>query len=59
MKCMTKNFASRYGQAGYDQFYKIVKTMTGKHERHDALSKVKADFVAALPEDIRSEQITC
>ena len=51
MKCMTKNFASRYGQTGYDQFYNIVKTMTGKHERHDALNKVKADFVASLPEE--------
>jgi polyribonucleotide nucleotidyltransferase len=36
--------------AGYDSFYNIVKTITAKHERHDALDKVKADFAASFPE---------
>jgi polyribonucleotide nucleotidyltransferase len=38
-------------EAGYDKFYEIAKTIPGKHERHDALEQVKADFIASLPED--------
>jgi polyribonucleotide nucleotidyltransferase len=37
-------------EAGYDKYYQIVKTTPGKHERHDALEQVRADFVAAFPE---------
>jgi polyribonucleotide nucleotidyltransferase len=36
--------------AGYDRFYQIAKTVTAKHERHDALDKVVADFIASFPE---------
>lgn len=39
----------------YDKVYKIVKTTPGKHERHDALDSLKAEFLeeytASLPED--------
>jgi polyribonucleotide nucleotidyltransferase len=35
---------------GYDKIYQIAKTITGKHERHDALEQVKADFKTAIPE---------
>lgn len=35
---------------GYDKFYKIAKTIHGKHERHDALEKVRTDFIASFPE---------
>ncbi|MFO7369321.1 MAG: polyribonucleotide nucleotidyltransferase [Bacteroidales bacterium] len=38
-------------EAGYDKYYQIAKTTPAKHERHDALEQVKADFKASLPED--------
>ena len=34
----------------YDQYYRIAKTIPAKHERHDALEKIKADFIATFPE---------
>src|SRR5512145_2797221 len=34
----------------YDTIYQIAKNTPGKHERHDALEKVRTDFVAAIPE---------
>lgn len=34
----------------YDKYYKIAKTIPAKHERHDALEKVKEDFIASFPE---------
>jgi polyribonucleotide nucleotidyltransferase len=37
-------------EAGYDKFYEIARTIPGKHERHDALEQVRADFIAAFPE---------
>jgi polyribonucleotide nucleotidyltransferase len=37
-------------EEGYDKFYQIARTITAKHERHDALEKVKTDFTASLPE---------
>ncbi len=37
-------------EAGYDQYYRIAKTIPGKHERHDALEKVRTDFMASFPE---------
>jgi len=36
--------------AGYTKFYEIARNTPGKHERHDALSQVKKDFLAAVPE---------
>jgi polyribonucleotide nucleotidyltransferase len=36
----------------YDKFYQIAKTIPGKHERHDALNQVKAEFLAAVPDDV-------
>jgi polyribonucleotide nucleotidyltransferase len=35
---------------GYDKFYKIVKSTAGKHERHDALEKIRTDFMASYQE---------
>jgi polyribonucleotide nucleotidyltransferase len=35
---------------GLDKMYQIAKTIPGKHERHDALEKVKTDFLASFPE---------
>ncbi|HLO61317.1 MAG TPA: polyribonucleotide nucleotidyltransferase [Bacteroidales bacterium] len=35
---------------GLDKMYLIAKTIPGKHERHDALEKVRTDFLASLPE---------
>ena len=37
-------------EAGYDKYYQIAKTIPGKHERHDALEQVRADFKASFPE---------
>jgi polyribonucleotide nucleotidyltransferase len=42
---------SKIWDVAYDAFYSIAKTIPMKHERHDAFEKVKADFMAALPED--------
>jgi len=36
--------------AGYDNYFQIVKSTSGKHERHDALEKVRTDFIASFPE---------
>ncbi|MBN2813256.1 MAG: polyribonucleotide nucleotidyltransferase [Bacteroidales bacterium] len=40
----------RIWDEGYDKYYQIAKTTPAKHERHDALEKVKADFIASIPE---------
>jgi polyribonucleotide nucleotidyltransferase len=37
-------------EEGLDKMYQIAKTIPGKHERHDALEKVKTDFLASFPE---------
>lgn len=37
-------------EAGYDKYYQIAKTIPGKHERHDALEQVRADFKTSFPE---------
>jgi polyribonucleotide nucleotidyltransferase len=37
-------------EEGYDKYYQIVKSTPAKHERHDALEKVRADFLASFPE---------
>jgi polyribonucleotide nucleotidyltransferase len=43
--------------AGYDKFYQIVKAITGKHERHDALEKVRTDFIASLPKETEVKEV--
>jgi len=35
----------------YDAYYEIAKNTPAKHERHDALEKVRQEFIASLPED--------
>jgi polyribonucleotide nucleotidyltransferase len=35
---------------GYEKYYQIVKSTPGKHERHEALEKVRTDFLASFPE---------
>ncbi len=40
----------RIWEEGYDKFYQIAKSTPAKHERHDALEQVIADFKASLPE---------
>jgi polyribonucleotide nucleotidyltransferase len=37
-------------ELGYDAYYRIAKTIHAKHERHDALEKVRTDFTASFPE---------
>jgi polyribonucleotide nucleotidyltransferase len=37
-------------EEGYDKFYQIAKTTPAKHERHDALEKVRSEFIASFPE---------
>ena len=37
-------------EEGYDKYYQIVGSTPGKHERHDALDKVRTDFIASFPE---------
>jgi len=36
-------------EEGYDKFYRIAKTIPGKHERHEAFEKVRTDFIASFP----------
>lgn len=40
----------RIWDENYDKFYQIARNTPGKHERHDALEKVRTDFIASLPE---------
>lgn len=42
---------------GYDKIYQIVKSTPGKHDRHDALEKIREDFIAALPEDTEVKEV--
>jgi polyribonucleotide nucleotidyltransferase len=41
----------RIWDEGYDKIYQIARNTPGKHERHDALEKVREDFLATFPED--------
>lgn len=42
---------------GYDKFYQIAKNTPGKHERHDALEQVKADFLASFEEGAEINEV--
>jgi polyribonucleotide nucleotidyltransferase len=42
---------------GYDKFFKIVKGTTGKHDRHDALEKIRTDFIASFPEGTEVKEV--
>ncbi len=43
--------------ACYDKIYQIVKNTPGKHDRHDALEKVREEFVAAIPEGTEIKEV--
>jgi polyribonucleotide nucleotidyltransferase len=45
-----EDLRKRVWKEGYDKFYQIARTITAKHERHDALDKVVTDFIASFPE---------
>jgi polyribonucleotide nucleotidyltransferase len=40
----------RIWDEGYDQIYQIAKSTPVKQERHDALEKVRTDFIRSFPE---------
>ncbi|HEX2394919.1 MAG TPA: polyribonucleotide nucleotidyltransferase, partial [Bacteroidales bacterium] len=44
-------------EEGYDKIYQIVKNTPAKHERHDALDKVRADFIESIPEDAELNEV--
>ncbi len=44
-------------EEGYDKFYQIVKNTPAKHERHDALEKVRTDFIASFPEGTEIKEV--
>jgi polyribonucleotide nucleotidyltransferase len=44
-------------EVGYDKFYQIVKNTPAKHERHDALEKVRTDFIASFPEGMEVKEV--
>lgn len=44
-------------EEGYDKFYQIVKSTPAKHERHDALEKVRTDFIASFPEGAEVKEV--
>jgi len=35
----------------YEKMYQIIKTTPAKHDRHEALEKVRSEFIAAFPEE--------
>jgi polyribonucleotide nucleotidyltransferase len=45
-----EDLRKRIWDEGYEKYYQIAKNTPGKHERHEALEKVRLDFIAAFPE---------
>lgn len=45
-----EDLRKRIWEESYDKIYQIAKNTPGKHDRHDALEKVRADFIASFPE---------
>ena len=45
-----EDLRKRIWDEGYEKIYRIAKTTPSKHERHEALEKVRTDFVASFPE---------
>jgi polyribonucleotide nucleotidyltransferase len=50
----------RIWDEGYERYYQIAKSTPGKLERHEALEKVRLDFIASFPEgaDVNEALIT-
>jgi polyribonucleotide nucleotidyltransferase len=46
-----EDLRTKVWKEGYDKYYQIVGSTPGKHERHNALEKVRTDFIASFPED--------
>jgi polyribonucleotide nucleotidyltransferase len=45
-----EDLRKRIWDEGYEKIYHIAKTTPAKHERHDALEKIRAGFTASFPE---------
>ncbi|MBN1413979.1 MAG: polyribonucleotide nucleotidyltransferase [Bacteroidales bacterium] len=52
-----EDLRKRIWEEGYDKIYNIVKTTPAKHDRHDALEKVRTDFIATFPEEAEVNEL--
>jgi polyribonucleotide nucleotidyltransferase len=52
-----EDLRKRIWEEGYDKFYQISKNTPGKHERHDALEKVRTDFIATFPDGTELNEV--
>ena len=48
-----EDLRKRIWDEGYEKIYQIAKTTPAKHERHDALEKVRTDFIASFPKELK------
>jgi len=52
-----EDLRKRIWEECYDKIYQIVKNTPGKHDRHDALEKVRTDFIASFPEGTELKEV--
>ncbi len=52
-----EDLRKRIWEEGYDKIYEIAKNTPGKHDRHDAIEKVRADFIATFPEGTELNEV--
>jgi len=52
-----EDLRKRIWEECHDKIYQIVKNTPGKHDRHDALEKVRTDFIASFPEGTELKEV--